>query len=101
MHNPHKHAHRPTLLSSPTVKSEFPLLKPWVYPTQTPSLLSPIRKCINMQSEGGHPMVDCFSSLITAKSAGSHFTVSNSFLESQRAASCSFKCSVSINSEQR
>lgn len=71
MHNPHKHAHRPTLLSFPTVKSEFTLLKPRVSPTQTPTQPRPIRKCINMQSAGNHPVVDCFSSFITAKSAGS------------------------------
>ena len=46
----HKHAPHHPLLSFPRVKSEFTLGKPWVYPTQTPSLLSPIRKCINIQS---------------------------------------------------
>ena len=45
----HKHAHHHPLLSFPRVKSEFTLGKPWVYPTQTPSLLRPIWKCINMQ----------------------------------------------------
>ncbi len=44
----HKHAHHHPLLSFPRVKSEFTLGKLWVYPTQTPSLLRPIWKCINM-----------------------------------------------------
>ncbi len=49
----HKHAHHHPLLSFPRVKSEFTLGKLWVYPTQTPSLLRPIGKCINMQFEKG------------------------------------------------
>ena len=49
MHVLHKHAHQHPHLSFPTVNPEFTLGKPWVYPTQTPSLLRPIWKCINMQ----------------------------------------------------
>ena len=41
------------------------------------------------------------NALITSKSAGNHLTLSNSSFVSHFAASCSFKCSASVSSEQR
>jgi len=41
-----------------------------------------------------------FNFSMTFISAGNHFTLSSSSFFSQRAASCSFKCSASVNSEQ-
>ena len=45
----HKYSHHHPRLSFPTVKSEFTLWKPRVYPTLTPPQPRPIWKCINMQ----------------------------------------------------
>ena len=39
--------------------------------------------------------------VITSKSAGNHFTLPNSSFASHFAASCSFRCSVSVTREHR
>ena len=51
MRDSHKYTQHHPNPSFPTAKSEFTLPKPRVYPTQTPSLLSPIPQCINIHNK--------------------------------------------------